>query len=35
MPVESNSIHEEKIVSFVPASVLRPGGGLRAVWWWA
>lgn len=35
MPVESNSIHEDKIVSSVPASVTRPGGGLRALWWWA
>lgn len=31
MPVESNSIHEEKIVSFVPVSVMRPGGGLKAL----
>lgn len=35
MPVESNSIREEKIVSSVPASAMRPGGGLRALWWWA
>lgn len=31
MPVESNSIHEEKIVSSVPVSVTRPGGGLRVI----
>lgn len=29
MPIESNSTHEENIVSFVPAAVTRPGGGLR------
>lgn len=29
MPVECNSAREEKIVSFVPAAVTRPGGGLR------
>lgn len=31
MPVESNSIHEEKIVSSVPASAMRPGGGLKVL----
>lgn len=35
VPVESNSVRKEKIVSFVPVSVMRPGGGLRAIWWWA
>lgn len=30
MPVESNNIHEKKIVSFEAVSVMRPGGGLNA-----
>lgn len=29
MPVEHNSIHEEKIVSFASVSVIMPGGGLK------
>lgn len=31
MPVESNSLPKEKIVSFGAVPVTRPGGGLRAV----